>query len=123
VTANTNGGITEDQWRTVCDWCNLTGQGSTSNKSLLAIKVDLVAIDNEKFNTWVGQKLDKALGPKPLQIHPQAATTPQPPMTDYLQMSRFLAATIGQGMMQFTQHALAPQAAPGAANFWAIGIP
>jgi hypothetical protein len=36
-------------------------------------------------------------------------------MADYLQMSRLLAATVGQGMMQFT-HALAPQAAPGAAS-------
>jgi hypothetical protein len=34
-------------------------------------------------------------------------------MADYLQLSCLLAATVGQGMMQFT-HALAPQAAPGA---------
>jgi hypothetical protein len=36
-------------------------------------------------------------------------------MTDYLQLSCLLAATVGQGMMQFTQ-VLAPQAAPGAAT-------
>jgi hypothetical protein len=34
-------------------------------------------------------------------------------MADYLQLSRLLAATVGQGMMQFTQ-ALAPQAEPRA---------
>ncbi len=115
VTAITHGGITKDQWHTVGDWCILAGQGSASNKSLLAFKVDLVAIDDEEFNTWVGQKLDVALGPRPLQIPPQAATTPQPPMTDYLQLSRLLGATVGQVIMQFT-HALSPQAAPGVAS-------
>jgi hypothetical protein len=114
-TTNTDGGITKDQWCTMRDWCILARQGSASNKSLLAIKVDSVAVDNEEFNTWVGQKLEAALGPRSLQIHPQATTIPQPPITDYLQLSRLLAATVGQGMMQFT-HALAPQATPGAAT-------
>jgi hypothetical protein len=81
----------------------------------MAIEVDSVAIDNGELDTWVKQKLYAALGPRPLQIHPQAATTPRPPMTDYLQLSRLLAATVGQGMMQFI-HALAPQAAPRAAT-------
>ncbi len=58
--ANTNGGITEMQWRTVRYWCTLAGQGSASNKSLLAIKIDLVVIDDEEFDTWVRQKLDVA---------------------------------------------------------------
>jgi hypothetical protein len=84
-----------------------------NSKSLLLIKVNLVAIDNDEFDTWVGQKLDVALGPQPTQA-PQAVTTPQPLMADYLQLSLLLAATVGQGMMQFTQ-ALAPQAEPGAA--------
>jgi hypothetical protein len=34
-------------------------------------------------------------------------------MTDYLQLSQLLAATVGQGMMHFTQ-AVAPQAPAGA---------
>jgi hypothetical protein len=114
VTANTGGGIAENKWRTVQDWCILAGQGSASSKSLLAIKVDSVAIDIDKFNTWVGQKLDAALGLRPTQAT-QAATTPQPPMADYSQLSCLQAATVGLGMMQFT-NALVPQAAPGAAT-------
>jgi hypothetical protein len=49
VTANTNGGIAELQWRTMHNWGILAGQGSASNKSLLlVIEVDSVAIDNDE---------------------------------------------------------------------------
>ncbi len=70
-----------------------------------------MAIDDEEFNMWVGGKLDVALGPHPTKT-PQVAMANQPPMQDYLQMSRLLASTVGQGMMQFSQ-AVATQATTG----------
>ncbi len=67
VAANTGGGIAEKKWCTIWDWCILAGQGSMNRKSILLIEVNSVAIDNDEFDTWVGQKLDVALGPQPTQ--------------------------------------------------------
>ncbi len=113
VTANAGGGLAEDLWSTVQDWCICARQAGQNNKSLLSIELDSVKIDDDEFDTWVGHKLNQALGPHPTHAQ-QAVTTPQqPPVTDYLQLSQLLAATVGQEMMHFTQ-AVAPQA-PAAA--------
>jgi hypothetical protein len=58
----TEGAIPDDQWKTVIDWCILAGQANSNGagKSLLAIEVDSVAIDDNEFDTWVGSKLDVA---------------------------------------------------------------
>jgi hypothetical protein len=113
VMVNAGGGLAEELWSTVRDWFICAGQAGQNNKSLLSIEDGSVSIDDDKLDTWVGHKLNQALGPGPTQAQ-QAVTTPQhPPMTDYLQLSQLLAATVGQGMMHFTQ-AVAPQAPAGA---------
>ncbi len=63
----TKGAIPDDQWKTVIDWCILAGQANLNGagKSLLAIEVNSVAIDDDEFDTWVGSKLDVAYGPRP----------------------------------------------------------
>ncbi len=109
VNQTMNGGVTEDQWKTVVEWCLIAGQSNKNDrKSLLSIKVDSVAIDNKEFDMWVENKLDMALGPRPTKT-PHVAAGSQPPIQDYLQMLRLLASTVGQGMMQFSQ-AMATQA-------------
>ncbi len=109
VNQTMNGEVTEDQWSTVIDWCLLAGQADRNGrKSLLSIELDSVAIDDKEFDSWVGAKLDLALNPR-LTKNPQVATVTQPPLQDYLQMSRLLVSTVGQGMMQFSQ-AVATQA-------------
>ncbi len=58
-----DGGVPEDQWKTILEWCLVASQGDANNrKSLLSIKVDSVAIDNDEFDTWMESKLDMALG-------------------------------------------------------------
>jgi hypothetical protein len=99
----TEGAIAEEQWKTVIDWCILAGQASQNGKSLLSIEVASVVIDDDEFDTWVGSKLDVALGPRPAQNTQQGTAQHQPQILDYLQMSRLLASTVGQGMMNFTQ--------------------
>jgi hypothetical protein len=112
VNQTMNGGVTEDQWKTVVEWCLIAGQSDANDrKSLLSIKVDSVAIDDKEFNMWVENKLDMALGPCPVKT-PHVAAGSQPPIQDYLQISRLLASTVGQGMMQFRQ-AVATQATTG----------
>jgi hypothetical protein len=107
-----HGGVTEDQWKTMVEWCLIAGQSNAKDrKSLLSIKVNSVAIDDEEFDMWVENKLDMALGPRPTKT-PHVAAGSQPPIQDYLQMSRLLASTVGQGMMQFSQ-AVATQATTG----------
>ncbi len=83
-----------------------------NNKSLLAINVDLMVINDNEFDTWVGHDLDIALGPQ--QASMTAALVPDPnTLPDYVQMSRLLASAVGQGMMQFTQVVM-PQTAVSA---------
>jgi hypothetical protein len=96
-----NSGTTEVQWKTVCQWFIVAGQAGGNNKSLLALDINLVVIDDDEFNTWVGHKLDVMLGPR--QASTTAALVPGPnTLPDYMQMSRLLASAVGQGMMQFT---------------------
>jgi hypothetical protein len=83
-----------------------------NNKSLSAINVDLVVIDDDEFNTCVGHKLDVALGPRKASTMAALVLGPNT-LPDYVQMSRLLASAVGQGMMHFTQ-AVTPQAAVGA---------
>jgi hypothetical protein len=49
VTANARGGLAEELWSTVQDWCICAGQAGQNNKSLLSIKLDSVSIDDDKF--------------------------------------------------------------------------
>ncbi len=58
-----DGGVLGDQWKTIIEWCLVVSQGDANNKkSLLSIEVDSVAIDDDKFDTWMESKLDMALG-------------------------------------------------------------
>ena len=112
------GGIMEDQWNTVVEWCLVASQADGNNKkSLLSIEVDSVAIDDDEFDTWVESKLDMALGRRPSRnSHHQGAQAQQPNhMNDQLNMARLLASTVGQGMLHFTQ-AVAGQTTAGAAG-------
>jgi hypothetical protein len=103
-----NGGLTEIKWETVHQWCIVAGQVGGNTKSLLAINVDLVVINDDEFHTWLGHKLEIALGPR--QASTMAVLVPGPnTLPDYVHMSRLLASAAGQGMMQFTQ-AVTPQA-------------
>ncbi len=70
-----------------------------------------MAIDDKEFDMWVENKLDMALGPRPMKT-PNVAAGSQPPIQDYLHMLRLLASTVGQGIMQFSQ-AVATQATTG----------
>jgi len=110
------GGIMEDQWTTVVEWCLVASQADGNNrKSLLSIEVDSVAIDDDEFDTWVESKLDMALGRRPSRnSHHQGAQAQQTNhMNDQLNMARLLASTVGQGMLHFTQ-AVAGQTTTGA---------
>jgi hypothetical protein len=116
------GGLPDDQWKTIIDWCLVARQADANNrKSLLSIKVDSVVIDDDKFSTWVESKLDMALGKRPAKNWPpQIGTAPQPPVHHHLHMARLLASTVGQGMMQFTQ-AVATQSGAGGAGLLGQG--
>jgi hypothetical protein len=77
----------------------VAGQSGGNNKSLLAINLNLVVIKDNQFNTWVGHKLDIALGPG--KASATAALAPAlNALPDYMQLSRLLASAVGQGMMQ-----------------------
>jgi hypothetical protein len=105
-------GITDDQWKTVIEWCLVASQSDANDrKSLLSIEVDSVTIDDDEFDTWVESKLDMALGQRPKKHTPTGGES-QPPVQDHLQLPRLLASTVGQGMMQFTQD-VAMQATTG----------
>ncbi len=99
-----DGGVPEDQWKTIIEWCLVTSQGDVNNKkSLLSIKVDSVAIDDDEFDTWMESKLNMALGKRPAgNWPPPNVVAQQPPLHDHLHMACHLASTVGQGMMQFT---------------------
>jgi hypothetical protein len=73
----TEGAIPDDQWKTVIDWCILAGQANSNGagKSLLAIEINSVAIDDDEFNTWVGSKLDVAFGPRPAKKNPASGSS------------------------------------------------
>ena len=123
VTLRMGGGITDDQWKTITEWCMVASQTDANDrKSLLSIEVDPVAVDDDEFDTWVETKLDMALGKRPSATGPTQGVRFQQPqhMNDQLQMARLLASTVGQGMMQFTQ-AVAGQTTSGGAGTLAQG--
>jgi hypothetical protein len=69
-----NGGLPEDQWKTIVEWCIIAGKSDANDqKSLLSIEVDSVAVDDREFNMWAENKLDMALGPRPSKTLPVAA--------------------------------------------------
>ena len=114
VMANAGEGLDEMLWETVRNWCFCASQAGTNGKSLMAIEVDSVVIDDEEFDKWVGDRLDQSLGHCHTATGNQAPPAPQAPtpITDYIQLSHLLATTVGQGMMHFTQ-AIAPYAQAG----------
>ncbi len=114
VVNNAGDGHDATLWDTIRHWCFCAAQAGANSKSLMAIEVDLVVIDDKEFNKWVGDKLDQALGHRSATTGNQAPPTPQAPtpVTDYLQLSHLLTTTVGQGMMHFIQ-AVAPQAQAG----------
>jgi hypothetical protein len=114
VMANAGEGLDEMLWETVHNWCFCASQAGTNGKSLMAIEVDSVVIDDEEFDKWVGDRLDQSLGHRHTATGNQAPPAPQAPtpVTDYIQLSHLLATTVGQGMMHFTQ-AIAPYAQAG----------
>ena len=62
-----DGGVPEDQWKTIIEWCLVASQGDANNKkSLLLIEVNSVAINDDEFDTWMESKLDMALGKRPM---------------------------------------------------------
>jgi hypothetical protein len=113
-----DGGVPEDQWKTIIEWCLVASQGDVNNrKSLLSIEVDSVAIEDDKFDTWMESKLNMALGKRPAGNWPPTnAIAQQRPLHDHLHMAHLLASTVGQGqgMMQFTQAAATQMTAGGA---------
>jgi hypothetical protein len=75
--------MTEVQLETVHQWCTVAGQAGGNTKSLLVINVDLVVINDDEFHTWLGHKLDIALGPR--QASTMAALVPNPnTLPDYM---------------------------------------
>ncbi len=62
VNQTMNGGVTEDQLKTMVEWCLIAVQSDANDKkSLLSIEVNSVAIDDKEFDMWVENKLDMAL--------------------------------------------------------------
>ncbi len=122
VLANAGEGIDETLWETVRKWCFCAAQAGTNGKSLMAIEVDSVVIDDDEFDKWVGDRLDQSLGHRPMATGNQALPAPQAPtpVTDYIQLSHLLTTTVGQGMMHFTQ-AVAPHAQAGTGLSGAAG--
>ncbi len=112
-----DGGVPEDQWKTIIEWCLVASQGDANNrKSLLSIEVDSVAIDDDKFDTWMESKFDMAFGKRPAgNWQPTNVVTQQQTLHDHLHMARLQASTVGQGMMKFTQ-AVATQTTAGGAG-------
>jgi hypothetical protein len=91
VTLQMGGGLPEDQWKTIIEWCLVASQTDVNNrKSLLSIEVDSVVIDDDKFDTWVESKLDMALGKQPAPGVPQqwAMAPQQQQMHDHLHIAR-----------------------------------
>ncbi len=67
-----------------------------------------ITIDDDEFYQWVGTKLDITLGPRPTGASPITTVAKEGAQAiDYLAMSKMLATTIGDNMMQFSQ-ALTP---------------
>lgn len=115
VSLRMGGGLVDDDWKTIIEWCLVASQSDANNrKSLLSIEVDSVAIDDDEFDTWMESKLDMALGKRPSTSSPtQGLQANQPQqVNDQLHMARLLASTVGQGMLQFTQ-AVAGQTTAG----------
>jgi hypothetical protein len=80
VTLRMGGGIMDDQWKTITEWCMVASQTDASDrKSLLSIEVDSVAVDEDEFDTWVETKLDMALGKRPPTTGPMQGAQAQQP--------------------------------------------
>jgi hypothetical protein len=66
VTLRMGGGLMDNDWKIIIEWCLVASQSDDNRKSLLSIDVDSVAINDDKFNTWVESKLNMA-GKTPLK--------------------------------------------------------
>jgi hypothetical protein len=63
----------------------VAGQAGGNNKGLLAIDVNLVVIDDDEFDTWLGHKLDIAMGPRHTSTMAELVPGPNT-LPDYVQM-------------------------------------
>jgi hypothetical protein len=91
------------QWECIQCWCLVACQTGNNGKSRVFLDTVPVTIDDDKFDQWVGTKLDITLGPRPSGATPitmVAAAGTQ--AIAYLAMSKMLATTIGANMMQFS---------------------
>jgi hypothetical protein len=88
-----DGGVPEDQWKTIIKWCLVVSQGDANNKkSLLSIEVNSLPIYDDGFDTWMESKLDMALGKRPAgNWPPPNVVAQQPPLHDHLHMACLLA--------------------------------
>ncbi len=77
----------------------MAGQANANGNSKVFLDTNLVTIDDEEFDRWVGNCLDIIFGPCPST--PTSAGNQQ--AMDYLALSNMLATTIGSNMMQFSQ--------------------
>ncbi len=104
------------QWDLVRNWCMVAGQAGNNNKSHIFLDINLVTINNEEFNLWVGKKLDSNLGPHPTTARAtQVGTTNNSQTMDYIHLLQILATTVGSSMLKFTQ-AVLPSALTGTAT-------
>jgi hypothetical protein len=112
------------QWECIQCWCLVACQIGTIGKSRVFLDTVPITIDDDKFDRWVGTKLNITLGPRPsgaTSITMAAAGGAQ--AMDYLAMSKMLAMTIGANTMQFSQ-ALTPVLTRGvtAGNYMALAM-
>ncbi len=79
-------------------------QTGNNGKSKVFLNTIPVTIDDDKFDRWVGIKLDitLSLGPSGVTPTKMAALTGTQAF-DYLAMLKMLATTMGANMMQFSQ--------------------
>ncbi len=72
------------QWECIRRWCLVACQTGTNGKSRVFLDTVPITIDDDKFDRWVGTKLDNTLGPRPSGATPittAAAGAPRPLIT------------------------------------------
>ncbi len=75
----TNAGQDQDPtlWDTIQKWCLCASQAGNNGKSLMVFEVDLVVIDDEEFDKWVGDKTTQTVSCLTRFTYPPSAATPQ----------------------------------------------
>jgi hypothetical protein len=92
------------QWECVQCWCVVACQTGNNGKSKVFLDTSPVSINHDKFDRWVGTKLNITLGPRPSGTTPtMMAAAVGIQGINYLTMSKMLATTNGANMMLFSQ--------------------